>query len=197
MDWDQIYSRLSTDDNDPLAWGALQKRVEAWARAALWTQPRHLVDDAVVDTCAAIAVGLQAARGPATFAGFAYGHFLNARRRLLRCGRQPLVRLDDIDVAAPLVHEGPDAEALSSLRRALAALPAREQTAVKLRYFDDLPAASIAAELGVTHGNARRIVFNGLRRLRAELRDQHRLDDVSDALMFTQSFAVAAVSRAR
>jgi RNA polymerase sigma factor (sigma-70 family) len=194
MEWDQIYSRLSVDDNDSQAWRALQKRVEVWARAALWTQPRHLIDDAVVDTCTGIALGLQGARGPATFGGFAYGHFLNARRRLLRRQRQPLIRIDGVDVAAPQVEEGPDADELSSLRRALDALPAREQTAVMLRYFGDQPAALIAAELGVTNGNARRLVHNGLRRLRAELRGRPWLDD---SRTITQSFAVGAIVRAR
>ena len=170
MDWDQIYCRLTSDDNDPLAWAALQRRVEVWARAVFWMQARHLIDDAVVDTCYGVALGLQAARGPATFAGFAYGHFLNARRRLLRVEVQPNVPIDDLDIAAPPQEEGPDVEAISSLRRALATLPPRERTAVTLRYFHDFPASRIAAELGVTNGNARRILFNGLRRLRAQLR---------------------------
>jgi RNA polymerase sigma factor (sigma-70 family) len=194
MDWDQIYCRLTSDDNDSLAWAALQRRVEVWARAVFWMQARHLIDDAVVDTCAGIALGLQAARGPATFAGFAYGHFLNARRRLLRVEVQPSVPIDDLDVAAPPREEGPDVEAISSLRRALATLPPRERTAVTLRYFHDFPSSRIATELGVTNGNARRILFNGLRRLRAQLRTRPWLTEPTN---FRRPVVASGAGRAR
>jgi RNA polymerase sigma factor (sigma-70 family) len=194
MDWDQIYDRLTSDANDAVAWAALERRVEVWGRAAFWTQARHLIADIVVDTCAAIAINLESARGGATFAGFAYGHFLNARRRLLRAELQSNVPLDDIDVPAPPADEGPDPDALTHLRSALATLPPRERAAVTLRYFDELSSAGIAAALGVSRVNARRIVFNGLRRLRTRMRGRRRHVDTTD---FRRPFAVAAACRAR
>jgi RNA polymerase sigma factor (sigma-70 family) len=163
MEWDCIYHRLAADRDDAPAWQALERRVAAWARAVFASRSHHLIAEAVVDTCTAIALGLESARGPETFAGFAYGHFLNARRRLLR-------GIEGMDVAAPYDDEDLDQVSLAHLREAMAGLPPRERAAVTLRYFEDLPSARIAAELGVSNMNARRIVCNGLRRLRKQLR---------------------------
>ncbi len=172
MDWAQIFERLTADQDDALAWVALELRIKAWARAEFWANGHHLIDDAVVDTCAAIALGLPAARGPETFSGFAYGHFLNARRRLLRTLQPGSVSIHGIDIVSPDQDDDElDAEARARLWRALAALPARERKVVMLRYFEELPSTRIAAEVGVTSVNARRILFNGLRRMRSLLRD--------------------------
>ena len=102
-------------------------------------------------------------------AGFAYGHFLNARRRLLRGMAVVNVSIEGIDLAAPYDDDDLDHVSLAHLRDAVAGLPPRERAAVTLRYFEDLPSARIAAELGVSNMNARRIVCNGLRRLRKQL----------------------------
>jgi RNA polymerase sigma factor (sigma-70 family) len=192
MDWNEIYLRLTSDSNDRFAWEAVERRVEVWARAGLWMHGRHLIDDAVVDTCASIALGIDHARGAETFAGFAYGHFLNARRKLLRNRAVGTVTLDGVDVAAPQVAEDLDAETLVRLKGALELLPRRERTAVVLRYFEELSAIQIAAHLGVTSGNARRILFNGLRRLRRELRDGAVGHGDSDALPTEDSRTVVA-----
>jgi RNA polymerase sigma factor (sigma-70 family) len=172
MDWECIYRRLAANPNDTLAWRALERRVEVWARAVFASRGHHLIGEAVVDTCTAIALGMDSARGPETFAGFAYGHFLNARRGLLRAVQVTNVPIDGIDLAEPHNEDGFDAAALAHLRQAVAGLPPRERAAISLRYFDELPSSRIAAELGVSNNNARRIVCNGLRRLRAQLRDR-------------------------
>ena len=169
MDWEHIYQRLASDSNDESAWTALERRVQNWARRDFWNVGHHLVQDVTADTCAAVALSFRAARSPETFAGFVYGHFLNARRRMLRSGRLNSQPLGTLDIAAPLADEGPDHEALARLRLALDSLPYRERTAVMMRYFDESDSARIAAELGVTSGNARRILFNGMSRLRANL----------------------------
>ena len=183
MEWEEIYRRLVADANDDLAWRALEQRVHHWARAALWSRGPQLVEWAVTDTCSAIAVNLRAARGPETFSGFAYGCFLNVRRCLLRdeAAAAKTQTLEGVDLAAPQAHEGPDPEVVLRLRRALAALPVRERSAVTLRYFEELPSAAIGSALGVTSGNARRIVFNGLRRLRTHLvaTDVHEAGGIS------------------
>jgi RNA polymerase sigma factor (sigma-70 family) len=173
MDWESIYGRLAANRNDTLAWRALERRVEVWARAVFASRGHHLIGEAVVDTCTAIALGMDSARGPETFAGFAYGHFLNVRRGLLRGMQATNVPIDGIDLAEPHDADGLDAAALVHLREAVARLPPRERAAVTLRYFDELPSARIAAALGVSNINARRIVSNGLRRLRAQLRARH------------------------
>lgn len=180
MDWQEIYRRLEAETNDYEAWMVLERHVAGWARAVFRSRGVHVVQDAVADTCAAVALNLQEARGPDTFAGFVYGHFLTVRRRLLR-GAPTWVPLDGIDLAAPDQEEAPDTDEVRRLQRALAELPLRERRAVVLRYFDDCPSARIAAELGVTDGNARRILFNGLRRLRTRLCSRHGLSE-PDAL---------------
>ncbi|MGI9146383.1 MAG: sigma-70 family RNA polymerase sigma factor [Chloroflexota bacterium] len=174
MDWEEIYCRLRVDNNDIEAWLAVERRVKSWGRAVFWSRGAHVVQDAVADTCAAVALNLGDARGPDTFAGFVYGHFLNVRRRVLR-GVPTWMPLEGIELPAPDQEEVPDPEQVQRLQRALAELPSRERTAVVLRYFEDCPSARIAAELGVTDGNARRILYNGLRRLRTRLHSRRVL----------------------
>ena len=167
MEWDQIHQSLTLDRNDRVAWRALQERVERWARAVLQGRCEHTIDDAVADTCLAVLIGFDGARGAETFAGFVYGHFLNVRRRLLRPGQTLELVLEDFDVAEPDEDEGPDPGTLERLQSALDALPARERRAITLRYFEEHSSSEIGVALGVTRGNARRIVFNALRGLRA------------------------------
>lgn len=145
-----------------------------------WRHSQQSVEDVVADTCAAVALTLNGARGGDTFAGYTYGHFLNARRRLLRSGLPSGQPLGNIDVAAPLDDDdGPELEDLGRLRQALDLLPHRERKAIVLRYFEERNSAGIGTELGVTSGNARRILFNGLQHLRAQLGSR------SDWLIYT------------
>jgi RNA polymerase sigma factor (sigma-70 family) len=169
MEWDEIYKRLEHDMNDPTAWSALERRVKTWARRDFSRAGQHIVDDATADTCAAIALRLVGARGAETFAGFAYGHYLNTRRNIRRGSAVNLQPIGTQDFAAPEADDGPDPDALARLQREIAALPQRERVAVTMRYFEDCNSERIAAALGVTSGNARRILFNGLSRLRTNL----------------------------
>jgi RNA polymerase sigma factor (sigma-70 family) len=171
MDWEEIYARLVCDDEDATAHAALERRVRGWARRALRRRGWHAVEDAVADTCSSVAVSLRAARGAETFVGFVYGHFLNVRHRVAR-QYPPAETLDGVDVPAPPVSgdRSPSERHLVALRCALEELPERERRAVALRYLEELSAAEIARTLGVSEGNARRIVFNGLARLRRRLR---------------------------
>jgi RNA polymerase sigma factor (sigma-70 family) len=169
MDWADIYERLREQPDDHAAWGALQRYVRGWAHRALYWHGREVVEDTVAETCAGVALTLDRARGAATFRGFVLGVFLNVRRRALHDLRAPIQDLDGIDVAAPVADSGPDPDEVAALQAALAELPPRELHAVRLRYFDERSALEIGAALGVTEGNARRIVCNGLGRLRRQL----------------------------
>ena len=170
MDWPEIYVRLRADRNDAQAWDALEARVRRWARATLGEHGPDLVEDAVADTCSRVVLDLGGARGADTFAGFAKGKFLNARKAAIAWIRQPILRIDDeLELPAPAtdVGDGRYAEALYAvLDHCLDRLPSRDRLAVQLRYYEDAHAARIARELRVSEGNARRIVFNGLTRLR-------------------------------
>jgi RNA polymerase sigma-70 factor (sigma-E family) len=55
------------------------------------------------------------------------------------------------------------------LRRALAALPARQRAAVVLRHYEDLSEVEAAAALGCTVGTVKSLSSRGLARLRTEL----------------------------
>src|ERR671922_1748050 len=85
VSWAELYERLLANRNDARAWSALEARVRWWVQrdAALPRAGWHVAEDVVADTCAEVVVSLEKARGGATFAGFVYGHFLNARRRIL------------------------------------------------------------------------------------------------------------------
>jgi RNA polymerase sigma factor (sigma-70 family) len=170
VEWQEIYWRLLVDRNDRLAWQALERRARRWAQVILATRGTHAIDDAVADTCAAALLNLDGARGAETFAGFVYGHFLNVRRGVLKTSQPLMLGLEDFDVAVPADDDGPDPSALRQLHSALASLPPRERRAVTLRYFDEQSSTVIGSVLGVTRSNARRIVHNGLRGLRAQFR---------------------------
>ena len=172
MDWTDIYVRIAADRNDHLAWQALQKRVRAWACAHLGGETWHTIEDVVADTCSSVAVCFARARGDETFAWFVYGCYLNERRRtlayLLRT-RPARVSLSEADL--PVHSDDPQVqlEERSEVWQALACLPPRERTAVSLRHLECLPCEHIAALLGVTVGNARHIIYKGLRRLRQQI----------------------------
>lgn len=162
MEWAEIYGRLVRDRDDEKAWGSLRARVLPWARRALWERGWHVVDDAVEDTCSTAVICFQNARGPDTFAGFVYGHFLNIRRRALQ---EPCMAPVPEDLAAASTVEPSDDE-LALLYRCLDELPDRERRAVELRYLEEATAERIAEVMGVSKVNARQLVFRGMLRLR-------------------------------
>jgi RNA polymerase sigma factor (sigma-70 family) len=168
VDWSEIYTRLATDGSDAAAWQALESSVRVWACCALRRCSDTIIEDAVADTCASVAVNLARARGADTFRGFALGHWLNTRRRVLEA-RAAAATLDSLEAvedrsSEPDDHLEPDQ--LAWLHVALEQLPERERRAVVLRYFEGLSACQISAALHVSASNARRLVFNGLTRLR-------------------------------
>jgi RNA polymerase sigma factor (sigma-70 family) len=169
LDWGQIYRRLEADRGDSLGWLGLESWVGLWARRKLPEMAPEELEDLVADTCASVVVGFAQARGAETFFGFAYGHFLNVRGRLLRRHRRVGLPLEGVEIAE-LPEEGPAPDELTLLRRCLETLPPRERRAIELRYFENAHAAEIGRLLGVTPVNARRLVFNALARLRACVR---------------------------
>lgn len=63
-------------------------------------------------------------------------------------------------------HASASAAALD-LQAALLTLPPRERACVVLRYLEDMPVASVAAELGLAVGTVKRYLADGVARLRA------------------------------
>jgi RNA polymerase sigma factor (sigma-70 family) len=165
LGWSEIYGLLSRNRGDSEAYSALIRRVRAIARPALHQHGWQIVDDVVADTCSAVAVTLQKARGPDTFRGFVIGIYLNTRRFYLE-QRADSVALEGFDL--PAVPESAlDYDALALLQQCVGELPPREQSAVRLRFFQDAPYAQIAQELEVTENNARQIVHSARAHLSA------------------------------
>ena len=76
-------------------------------------------------------------------------------------------------------HRTADTDLALTIRRAVAALPKRQRTALVLRYFNDLPVAQVAELMGASEGAVRRLTHTAI----ASLRKQEGLHDleVSDA----------------
>ncbi len=166
MGWDELYSRLRRDPNDGAAWGVLEACVWSWACGQLREYGWVVIADVVDETCATVVIRLDEARWPDTFQGFAYGYYLDVRRRLLRreegAGASVEAYGSRTDVSA-----GADADQeLGILEECHELLPGQERRAIDLRYFEEAGFQAIAAILGISEDNARRLVFSGLARLR-------------------------------
>jgi DNA-directed RNA polymerase specialized sigma24 family protein len=167
LDWAGIHEALLGNPEDELAWFSLEQRVRGWAHRALWDRGRAVIDDAVADTCADVAVSIKQARGPETFAGFCYGQFLNVRRRYLHASA-PHVSIDDVDLPAGDV-DGPDPVEVALLRECLERLAARyprQRHAVHLCYFCGRTPVEAASDLQTNGNHARQILHRGLAHLR-------------------------------
>ena len=166
MDWATICTRLRVDSNDQAAWDALEARVRIWAFGRLRGLGSEIVEDAIADMCASVVLDLPAARGPDTFRGFVLGKCLNVAKGAVRLAELERVFLDRaVELADVSSAEGDDPR-FAVLDACLERLPDRDRRAVELRYFAKARAEQIARELRVSEVNARRIVFNGVNRLR-------------------------------
>lgn len=166
VDWATICTRLRFDSNDQAAWDALEGRVRVWAVDRLRGLGSEIVEDAIADMCASVVMDLPAARGPDTFRGFVLGKCLNVAKGAFRLGQLERVSLDRAVELADVPSATADDPRFAVLDHCLERLPERDRRAVELRYFAKARAEQIARELRVSEGNARRIVFNGVNRLR-------------------------------
>jgi RNA polymerase sigma factor (sigma-70 family) len=86
-------------------------------------------------------------------------------------GRRAAVRPRLVDAGVTSLEPVTDDEAgrvadAADLHRALLLLPPRERACVVLRYLEDMPVASVAAELGLAVGSVKRYLSDGVARLR-------------------------------
>jgi RNA polymerase sigma factor (sigma-70 family) len=166
VEWPTICTRLRSDPNDQAAWEALEVGVRACARSRLRDLGADSIEDVVADTCAIVVMDLASAYGPETFRGFVFGKYRNVEKGALKLGSARRAPLDD----AANIPASPSSDVfdrrLAVLGDCLERLPERDRRAVELRFFQEARAEHIARELQVTAGNARRIVFNGVNRLR-------------------------------
>lgn len=142
---------------------------------------KHLRDDAgakdlVQDVLILLLEKLRegAVRDPSQVASFALG---TARQMVVdrqRGGRRRERILQAFPEPFPFEHLDPAPPDATRLAPCLAALPDRERTVLVLTFYDERPAAEVAAELGVTAGNVRVIRHRGLERLRRCLETTER-----------------------
>jgi RNA polymerase sigma factor (sigma-70 family) len=166
VDWATICTRLRSDSNDQGAWDALEARVRGLASARLRGLATEIVEDAIADTCASVVMDLSSARSPDTFKGFVLGKYLNVAKGAFRLAEIERVAIDRAYELAAIPSESSADPRFAVLDACLEGLPERDRRAVELRYFAKARAEQIARELRVSEGNARRIVFNGVNRLR-------------------------------
>lgn len=84
----------------------------------------------------------------------------------------PVAAVPEAPGTAPGGGDPADRYALGALvRAALAALPRQQRAVLVLRYFEDLPEASIAEVLGCSAGTVKTHAHRGLRALQASLGD--------------------------
>jgi RNA polymerase sigma factor (sigma-70 family) len=166
VDWATICTRLQLDTNDHAAWDALVVRVRSLAHKQLRGRDPDLIEDAIADMCASVVLDIESARGPDTFKGFVIGKCLNVMKGAIRTASRERVPLDDLPELPAAGSLDADDPRFVVLDRCLEGLPDRDRRAVELRYYAEARAEQIARELRVTEGNARRIVFNGVNRLR-------------------------------
>jgi RNA polymerase sigma factor (sigma-70 family) len=166
VDWATICTRLRLDPNDQAAWAALEARVRTWAFDRLRGLGSETVEDAVADVCTNVVMDLPAARGPDTFKGFVLGKWLNVAKGAYRLAERERVSLERAVELADVPSVTADDPRFAVLDACLERLPDRDRRAVELRYFAGARAEQIARELQVSEVNARRIVFNGVNRLR-------------------------------
>jgi RNA polymerase sigma-70 factor (sigma-E family) len=71
-----------------------------------------------------------------------------------------------LDARATDAHLDPDPADAVTIRRAVAALPRRQRTALVLRYYADLPVAEVAALMGCAPGTVKSLTSKALTALR-------------------------------
>ncbi len=114
--------------------------------------------------------------------GYLYRIALSANSRAWRdrIGRDGQARPAPADGGAESGQESEQAELRQAVRRAIAALPARQGRAVVMRYLDQLDYPAIAATLGCTEATARSHVSKGVATLRSRLATQVQVKQERD-----------------
>jgi RNA polymerase sigma-70 factor (sigma-E family) len=128
-----------------------------------WDQAEELAQEAMARTFAA----WSRIRGYDRPAAYARKVLVNRHRSLLR---RAVVEARHTLTSRPQEWHEPDFGGDDLvLWQALRQLPARQRTAIVLRYYLDLPEAEVARLLGVPVGTVKSLVYRGLARLRDRL----------------------------
>ncbi len=97
---------------------------------------------------------------------------INSARRSFRRARHHSELVNSQRLDEVFTDAYPDAELIAALRQ----LSYRQRRAVVLRYFDDLPQAEVAKELGIAAGTAAATLHQARNRLRSTLDNTEEID---------------------
>lgn len=145
-------------------------RVRYFARRGL--RSPDLAEDACSETFLRVVAAVRGGRlrSPQSLASFVLQtarhvvYELGRRRR--RDGRTS--EDDDMDAVPAQEPEVPDEEVLQAVRRTITSLPPRDRSFLRMFYYEELPKAEIARQLGIDGERVRLIKSRALQRFRSE-----------------------------
>lgn len=157
---------------------AQQGEHDALERLAVRWRPRHYAHarrflgradgaaDAVQDAWAGILRGVGQLRDPGRFPAWSYAIVTRRCQDIMRRrGREPPMDTE-IDTPDPAAFSG---EQAADLRRAMAALPSDQRTAIALFYAEGFSIGEIAEAIRIPEGTVKTRLFHARRALRRQL----------------------------
>ena len=142
---------------------------DALRLAYLLTGDRSLAEDLLQDAFVRLAGRLVHVRDPGGFDAYLRRTVVNLTRSHHR--RRAIERRYLERQSGPEPIDPPDISSREALRRALMALPARQRTAVVLRYYEDLSEAETASLMGCRPTAVKSLVSRATTGLRTTLGD--------------------------
>jgi RNA polymerase sigma factor (sigma-70 family) len=155
--------------------GGLRSRLaDAYVRSApggvrlayLLTGDRAIAEDLVQEAFVRFVGRLRFLRDPDAFEPYLRRTIVNLSKNHFRRRAVERAYLEREGRKAEDIRTDPDLATYDSLRSALLRLPLRQRTALTLRYFEDLPDATIAELLRCRQATVRSLVARGLAALR-------------------------------
>jgi RNA polymerase sigma-70 factor (sigma-E family) len=134
--------------------------------AFLVTGDRELARDIAQDAFVKVAGRFRHLRFPDAFDAYLRRTVVNLCTSHFRRQRLEREHLRREAATRPGIAEPPELGRRDELRRALHRLPTRQQVAIVLRYYEDLPEADVAAAMGCSVTAARSLVARGMETLR-------------------------------
>ena len=154
--------------------GLRRRLADAYMRSApggirlayLLTGDRTVAEDLVQEAFVRFVGRLRFLRDPDAFEPYLRRTIVNLSKNYFR---RRAVERAYLEREGPRIENGgsdPDVATHDALRTALLRLPLRQRTALVLRYYEDLPDATIAELLGCRQATVRSLVARGLEALR-------------------------------
>jgi RNA polymerase sigma-70 factor (sigma-E family) len=162
---------VSTVDREP---GLRSRLADAYVRSApggirlayLLTGDRTVAEDLVQEAFVRFVGRLRFLRDPDAFEPYLRRTIVNLSKNHFRRRAVERAYLEREGRRIEDVSTDPDVATHDTLRSALLRLPLRQRTALVLRYYEDLPDATIAELFGCRQATVRSLVARGLKTLR-------------------------------